>query len=135
MEQLHQFLPAAVAALIRHAPLSPGKVAFAWKASVGPAIDRVTSAELGNDGVLEVRVPDQHWRREVRRLAPVILDRLSAQLGPDAVQRLKVTSPAPDPRDRRRRTGSGRKPAPEAQLPAAAQAKRRRQVPGSKDTR
>jgi predicted nucleic acid-binding Zn ribbon protein len=90
MEQVNQFLPAAVASLVRDVPLSPGKLAFAWRAAVGPAIDRATSVSLAGDGVLEVRVADQHWRREVKRSAPLVLDRLAAMLGPSTVTRLEI---------------------------------------------
>ena len=95
MEPLHQFLPAAIAAIIRDAPLSPGKVALAWRVAVGPAIDRVTSVTLAGGGVLEVRADDQHWHRELCRLAPLILDRLALQLGPGTVRRLAVTGAGP----------------------------------------
>jgi hypothetical protein len=90
MEPLCQFLPAAVAALVRDAPLSPGKIAFAWKAVVGPAIDRATTVSLAAGGALEVRVGDQHWRREIRRSAPVILERLATVLGPGTVTTITV---------------------------------------------
>jgi len=90
MEPLHQVLPAAVAALIRDAPLSAGKIAVAWKTAVGPAIDRATAVMLADGGVLEVRVTDQHWRREIRRSAPLILDRLTTMLGLGTVTTLKV---------------------------------------------
>jgi predicted nucleic acid-binding Zn ribbon protein len=89
MEPLHELLP-AVASLVRDVPLSPGKVAFAWRAAVGPAIDRATTISLGSDGVLEVRVADQHWRREVMRSAPVVLERLAAMLGDGTVTRLET---------------------------------------------
>jgi len=90
MESLHQLLPAAVASLVRDAPLSPGKLAFAWRTAVGPAIDRATTVSLAAGGVLEVRVADQHWRREVRRSAPLVLDRLAAMLGAGTVTRLDI---------------------------------------------
>jgi predicted nucleic acid-binding Zn ribbon protein len=94
MEPLQQLLPAAVAALIRNAPLSPGKVAFAWRAAVGSAIDRATTVALLDGGILEVRAADQHWRREVRRSAPLVLERLAAMLGTGTVTKLKVVHAA-----------------------------------------
>ena len=95
MEPLHRVLPAAVAAFIRDAPLSPGKIAVAWKTAVGPAIDRATAVRLAEEGVLEVRVADQHWRREIRRSTPLILDRLTAMLAPGTVTTLKVVHSEP----------------------------------------
>ena len=46
MHPLTHAVPGAVAKLLRDAPLSPGKVTFAWRATVGPALERVTSARL-----------------------------------------------------------------------------------------
>jgi hypothetical protein len=43
MRPIQQAFPGALAVLLRVAPLSPGKVSFAWSAAVGPALDRMTS--------------------------------------------------------------------------------------------
>jgi hypothetical protein len=96
MEQVQQFLTSAVAAIVRDAPLSPGKVTFAWTAAVGPAIDRATKIRLADAGVLEVCVADQHWRREIRRLSPVILERLAGMLGAGTVTAISVVGGASD---------------------------------------
>jgi hypothetical protein len=45
---------------------------------------------LRDDGVLEVRVADQHWRKEVKRSAPLVLERLAAMLGEGTVMRLEI---------------------------------------------
>ncbi len=90
MEPLQRTVPTFLAELLRRAPLSPEKLAFAWRASVGPAIARVSTANLTSDGVVEVRCPDDHWRREIRRSAPMITERLVALLGPEVVKKLKV---------------------------------------------
>ncbi len=100
MKRLNQFVPSALADLIRHAPLCPEKVAFAWQAAVGPAIDRVTTAALGEQGTLEVKAADAAWQRELRRSSPLILEKLASLLGPGVVTRLKVLSPDP-PRPKR----------------------------------
>ncbi len=76
--------------ILRKAPLSPEKVSFAWRAAVGASIARVSSAVLSADGVLEVRCSDDHWRREIRRSAPLIKERLAALLGPEVVRQVKV---------------------------------------------
>ena len=39
-------MPGALVELLRGSPLSDGKVTFAWKAAVGPAIERVTHVKL-----------------------------------------------------------------------------------------
>src|SRR5439155_710299 len=46
-------VPGAVTALLKLCPLSPGKVAFAWKTAVGAALERVTAVRLER-GVLVV---------------------------------------------------------------------------------
>ncbi len=90
MEPLTQILPAAVALFVRDAPLSAGKVAFAWKTAVGAAIDRATAVTLLDGGTLEVRVTGQHWRREIRRSTPVVLERLATMLGDGTVRRISI---------------------------------------------
>ena len=46
MIPLQQVMPAALASVLRQAPLSPEKVAFAWRTAVGAAIDRASTVEL-----------------------------------------------------------------------------------------
>lgn len=75
--------------MLRGSPTSDGKVTFAWKAAVGPAIERVTNVKLER-GVLLVEAVNAQWAREVRRASPVILPRLQSLLGNDAVERIEV---------------------------------------------
>ena len=86
---VHLLLPDALAAILRRAPLTPEKVAFSWRAAVGPAVDRVTTIEL-RDGVLYVRARDAAWRREVERSAALIRSRLAGFLGADVVRYIEV---------------------------------------------
>src|SRR5262249_15919967 len=86
---LTQALPGALATLLREVPNSPGKVDFAWKAAVGPAVERVTAVRL-EDRVLLVQVPDANWDREITRSKPIILRRLQMLLGDDAVTSLRI---------------------------------------------
>jgi predicted nucleic acid-binding Zn ribbon protein len=74
---------------LRDAPLSDGKVGFAWRAAVGPALERVTKVKL-EQKVMIVETTSLQWSREVRRSSPVILTRLQALLGADAVDRIEV---------------------------------------------
>lgn len=83
-------MPDALAGVLRKAPLTPDKIAFAWRTAVGPAVDRVTSIEL-KGRVLHVRAKDAAWRREVERSAGVIRMRLATLLGDDVVRGLDVT--------------------------------------------
>ena len=89
MIPVSRFMPKALAAILRKAPLSDDKVAFAWRAAVGVAVDHATSIEL-RDGVLRVRAKDAAWRREIERSAGVIRSRLAALLGDDAVRSIEV---------------------------------------------
>jgi hypothetical protein len=82
-------VPAALAVVLRKAPLTPEKVAFAWRVTVGPAVDRATTIEL-RDAVLHVRARDAAWRREVKRSAGVIRTRLKTLLGADVVRTIEI---------------------------------------------
>ncbi len=83
-------MPQALAEVLRKAPLSPEKVAFAWRSAVGSGVDNVTTAEL-NGHVLYVRARDAAWRREIERSAAVIRNRLNALLGDGVVKTLQVS--------------------------------------------
>jgi predicted nucleic acid-binding Zn ribbon protein len=82
-------IPEALASLVRQAPLTPEKVAFAWRSAVGPAIDHATAIEL-RDQVLYVRARDAAWQREVERSAALIRSRLDTLLGERVVSYIDV---------------------------------------------
>jgi len=87
---VHQVMPGALAVILRKAPLTPDKIAFAWRMAVGPSVDRVTTIEL-KGRVLHVRAKDAAWQREVERSAGLIRARLGVLLGDDVVRGLDVT--------------------------------------------
>jgi hypothetical protein len=89
MISLKQTAPRALADIIRHAPLSPGKVDCAWLIAVGPAVQRQTAIRL-DAGLLLVDAMGRAWADEVRRSARVILARMQALLGDGTVSRLEV---------------------------------------------
>ena len=89
MRPLSQAVPGAVADLLRNAPLSDGKVAFAWKVAVGPAMERATAIKLEGT-VLIVEPVNVQWGREIKRSTGVILSRLGTLLGRDTVTDIKV---------------------------------------------
>jgi hypothetical protein len=89
---VRQVVPDAVAEIIRRAPLSPEKVAFAWRSVVGPAIAQATTVSWGDDGVLRVKTRDAAWRREVERSAALIRSRLETLLGEQVVRYIDVKS-------------------------------------------
>lgn len=89
MQPLAQAIPRAIAELLRATPLSPGKVEFAWKAAVGPAMQRVTAVRLqGTTLLVEAQTP--YWTREISRSSRLILRRMQNLLGEDVVQELTV---------------------------------------------
>ena len=90
MIPVHKVMPDALAIVLRNAPLTPEKVAFAWRAAVGPGVDRVTTVEL-KGRVLQVRAKDPAWQREVERSAGLIRSRLGRLLGDEVVRGLDVT--------------------------------------------
>lgn len=89
MEPIRHSVPRVLADLLRDAPLSPGKVDFAWKTTVGAAVARATQVRL-EDGVLLVEASSKQWAREVMRSSPVILRRLQFLLGDTAVTRISL---------------------------------------------
>ena len=92
MKPLSLAMPGALRLLLHNAPLSEGKVAFAWRAAVGAAFDRATAVRL-EDGALIVETTSAQWAREIKRSQPLILSRLQSLLGDDAVRSLIVRQP------------------------------------------
>jgi predicted nucleic acid-binding Zn ribbon protein len=82
-------MPGALVELLRGAPLSQGKVAFAWRAAVGSAVERATDVYL-EDGTLIVETASAQWSRELKRSAPTILKRLDTLLGAGVVRRIET---------------------------------------------
>lgn len=91
MQTLNDVASSALASILRDGPLSPGKLQFAWRLAVGPAIHRVSSAALGPNGSVIVSVSDARWRKEIGRSREAIRQRLAALLGDDAVKRIVVS--------------------------------------------
>jgi Dna[CI] antecedent, DciA len=90
MIPVHRFMPDALAAVLRKAPLTHEKIAFAWRTAVGPSVDRATRVEL-DGAILRVHAKDAQWRREVEHSASLIRARLDALLGASVVRGLDVT--------------------------------------------
>lgn len=91
MLRIDRVLPAALAEVIRKAPLCPEKVEFAWREAVGPAIARVSRVRRDEQGVLHVTV-DPAWATEIRKSSRLILQRLAGLLGPGVVSSLSTAS-------------------------------------------
>ncbi len=89
MRPLSSALPGALADLLRGQPLSPGKVAFAWRAAVGAALERETSVRL-EGATLIVDAATRQWAQEVRRSSGIIVSRLQLLLGANTITSLTV---------------------------------------------
>jgi predicted nucleic acid-binding Zn ribbon protein len=89
MQAIGQVLPRALAAIVRQAPLSPGKVDFAWRSSVGTTIARASSVLLV-DGVLLVDTQTPQWAAAIRRSSKTILQRLQDLLGAETVRQIRL---------------------------------------------
>lgn len=89
MLPVQHFSTAIVAEILRRQPSSPGRTRLAWQLAVGHALARVTSVDL--DGTtLRVRSSDRRWTVELSRAREMVLERLQAVLGPDAVTRIVI---------------------------------------------
>jgi predicted nucleic acid-binding Zn ribbon protein len=82
-------VPGALAELLSAAPISTGKVSFAWRVAVGPALERVTSVRL-EGRVLIIEAASAQWAREVTRSSDVILARLQTLLGRNSLDTISV---------------------------------------------
>lgn len=89
MQPLAQFVPRALAELVRPAPLSPGKVEFAWRTSVGPGMARASEVRLEGDTLL-VEAQTAQWAAAIMRATPVILPRVQALLGAEQVRHIRL---------------------------------------------
>ncbi|HEX6162886.1 MAG TPA: DUF721 domain-containing protein [Vicinamibacterales bacterium] len=91
MIKANQVMPAVVADVIRKAPLTEEKVAFAWRLAVGPAVDKATKVRLDANGTLYVSADSPAWIDGVRQSIGLIRSRLAHFLGDDAVKRISYS--------------------------------------------
>jgi len=84
----NQVMPAVVGEVIRKAPLTDEKVAFAWRLAVGPAIAKATTVRLAPDGTLYLTAESKPWVDSIRASIGLIRSRLAHFLGDDAVKRI-----------------------------------------------
>jgi hypothetical protein len=104
MRALSHVVPAALVHLLQKAPLSEGKVDFAWSMAVGKPLDRVTRARLEGT-VLIVEASSEQWVREITRARSIILRRVQAYLGESRVTRMETRT---DPNLRVKSSGPSR---------------------------
>ena len=105
MIPVQTIVPQMLAEVVRKAPLTDEKVAFAWRAAVGPAIAAATEVAL-DQGVLRVRARDRAWQRELERSAATVGRRLDDFLGAGVVRALEFTAAVPSTAEPRRARGS-----------------------------
>jgi predicted nucleic acid-binding Zn ribbon protein len=74
--------------LLAGAPITAGKVGFAWGIAVGPAVARVSAVRLDGD-VLIVEATSEQWVTEIKRSRTVILSRMQTLVG-QPIGRLEV---------------------------------------------
>jgi hypothetical protein len=86
MEPLNSVMDAVLPALLARTPLTPEKVRFAWRVSVGPAIDRATTVRLA--GATLVVAGQPQWLKEIQRAETLIVRRLQRVLGDSVVRTL-----------------------------------------------
>lgn len=89
MQPLSQLMPRALAEIVRQAPLSHGKVDFAWKTAVGPGMARVSAVRL-EDGILIVEARTAQWSSAIMRSSRIILSRMQAMLGAEAIREIRL---------------------------------------------
>jgi hypothetical protein len=77
-------------ALLRNQPLTPEKVQFGWRVSVGPAIARATRVRLA--GATLVVNGEPQWLKEIERSQALIVRRLQRVLGESVVRTLSCAA-------------------------------------------
>lgn len=87
----NQVMPGVVAEVVRKAPLTDAKVAFAWRLAVGPAVGKATSVRLASDGTLYVTADSSAWTDSMRASIGMIRSRLAHYLGEEAVKRISFS--------------------------------------------
>jgi len=78
--------------VLANAPLTPEKVAFAWRMAVGPAVGKATTVRLGDNGVLHVSCDSPAWSTAVKGSTALIQRRLDQMLGAGIVKTLQFNS-------------------------------------------
>jgi predicted nucleic acid-binding Zn ribbon protein len=87
----NQVIPGVVAEVVRKAPLTDEKVAFAWRLAVGAAVAKATTVRLGSDGTLYVTADAPAWNDSLRSSVGMIRSRLAHYLGEDTVKRIQYS--------------------------------------------
>jgi hypothetical protein len=89
--QANKVMPSVLAEVIRKAPLTDEKVAFAWRLAVGPAVDKATTIRLAPNGTLYVKADAPAWNDAIGKSLGLIRSRLAHYLGESAVTRIDLS--------------------------------------------
>jgi hypothetical protein len=89
MIPVQNFSSGVLAEILRRQPASKERTQLAWQLAVGPALARVTTADLAG-GVLTVRAADARWIPEIERARVAILQKMQHLLGPAEVTRINA---------------------------------------------
>lgn len=89
----HKIAPAALAVVLQQGPISPEKVALAWRLAVGTPMAQAGTVGAFNNGVLRVTACNTTWRNEIERSAGIIRRRINDQLGDQVVHEIRVNLP------------------------------------------
>jgi predicted nucleic acid-binding Zn ribbon protein len=92
MLPIQQLATSVLGEIIRRQPPSEGRTTFAWQIAVGTALARATTVRLVN-GVLIVSASDRRWITEIKAARDIVLRRVQALLGPEAVTKIRIESP------------------------------------------
>ena len=74
-------------------PLAQARVFAEWAHLVGADVSSHCTPQTLNDGELRIQAESTAWATQLRLLAPTLLARLVAELGPDVVTKLAITGP------------------------------------------
>jgi hypothetical protein len=88
--QASKVMPAVLADVIRKAPLTDEKVAFAWRLAVGPAVSKATTVRLASNGTLYVKADAPAWNDAIGKSLGMIRSRLAHFLGETTVKSIDL---------------------------------------------
>ena len=89
-----EILPRVLAEVIKKAPLTPEKVALAWRLAVGAGVAKSTTVALDSQGVLHVKADTPAWIAAVRKSRSLIHHRMNELLGEATVHALEFETKA-----------------------------------------
>ncbi len=75
-------------------PVTEARVFTDWAALVGEAVAAKCTPVSLRDGELKLSAESSSWATQIRIMAPTLLGKLAAQLGPNVVTRLSVAGPS-----------------------------------------